>query len=223
VKPAGNSSAAIRILAWVLIALTAPGCSTWQTVPMNAQVPASRTIMPAELKLRTSDGRKITLYNWTLEGDTLRGSREAWEKGARVMKPEAIALSMVDYREGRTDGEVLPEYLAAKQNELVAAREQAAAPPPPKEFPGVTRFRLADGSAIELENAAVDGDSLRGRVPVTTSDPSHRLIILARKDVLYVETEKADTGKTVGLAVGIVVVVLGALLVWAIATVDGDW
>ena len=86
----------------------------------------------------------------------------------------------------------------------------------------MNRFRLVGGSTIELENAVVDGDSLRGRVPVTTSDPSHRLMIFARKDVLYIESNEADTGKTVGLVAGIVVVVLAGLLVWA-ATSVGEW
>ena len=215
-------SIASRVLVWILIALTTAGCSSWRPSPLSPSATITAAIHPDPLKLRLADSRTVTLHDWTLEGDTLRGSREAWEKGSKVMKPEAIALSMVAYREGRTDDEVLPEYLAAKQDELAAAREQAAAPPPPKEFPGVNRFRLVGGSTIELENATVDGDSLRGRVPVTISDPSHRLMILARKDVLYVESKKADTGKTVGLAVGVIVVVLGALFVWAVTTVD-EW
>ena len=215
-------SIAGRVLAWLLIALTPAGCSSWRPSPLSPITPNTAAIQPAPVKLRLADNRTVTVHDWTLEGDTLRGFRESWERGAKLMKPETIALSMVDYREGRTDGEVLSEYLAAKQDELAAAREQATAPPPPKEFPGVNRFRLVGGSTIELENAVVDGDSLRGRVPVTTSDPSHRLMIFARKDVLYIESNEADTGKTVGLVAGIVVVVLAGLLVWA-ATSVGEW
>jgi len=213
-------SDASRVLVWVLIVLNTAGCSSWRPSPLSPISATPAAIRPDPLKLRLVVNQTITLHDWILEGDTLRGSRESSEKGAKVMKPESIALSMIDYREGRTDDEVLPEYLAAKQEELAAARLQAAATPPPMEFPGVTRFRLVNGSTIKLVYAAVDDDSLRGRVPVTVSDPSHRLMILARKDVLHVESKEADTGKTVGLVVLVAAVVLGA---FALAMSSVDW
>ena len=212
-NPARSSSTAIRILAWVLIALTAPGCSTWRAVPITAQAPVARTIMPGELKLRTSDGRKITLQDWTLEGDTLRGVREAWVRGANVMQPEVLQVGDIVLRDGGLKGDSLQKYLETEEAELAAARDRAIAEPGSPQMPSEVRVRLVKGTTIELVNAVVDGDSLRGRSTPTATDRGYRQTSIALDEIVVVEASHFDGGKTAGFVLGLAVVVLGAALV----------
>lgn len=206
-------SKAIHVLAWLLIALTAPGCSTWQAVPLTAQVPVARTIMPAELKLQTSDGRKITLQNWTLEGDTLRGVREAWVAGANVMQPEVLQVGDVVLRDGGLKGDNLQKYLETKEAELAAARDRAMATSGSPQVPSEVRVRLVNGTTIELVNAVVDGDSLRGRSTPTATDRGYRQMSIALEDIAVVEASHFDGGKTAGLGLLVGVVILAAYVV----------
>ena len=87
---ASQSPVSVRALAWGLIALTAPGCSTFQATPLasltppaagdtlRAEGPEPHAAQPApgppdRVRVRLLDGSEFTLEHPRVDGDSLRG------------------------------------------------------------------------------------------------------------------------------------------------------
>ena len=190
---AARFPAAIRIIACGLIASTVLGCSSWQATPLTQ--PAPGATRSDELKIRKPDGKNVTLLNWTLQADTLRGTQEEWVKHERIRTHEVMALSEVRLQGSNLEGDSLRQVLEA-------------APALPE-----CRVRLVDGTTLELERATVDADSLRGVMSAdpVTHQPS-RQVAFALKDVRTVEVRRPSSGKTAALLLGAAVLVIGAVV-----------
>jgi len=183
VVPASPPSAKFHAVAWGLIVLTVSGCSSWQATLVTDPAPGPPPTKSGELRIRKLDGHRVTLHNWTLEGDTLRGTHEEWEKRVhkRVRVTESVALSDVALQGGRVEGDSLRRGPSPELRENV-------------------RVHLADGTMVNLEYASVAGDSLRGRA--TSAEFAHRAdrqVAIALKDVRAIEARRSDSGKTMSL------------------------
>ena len=181
-------------LAWALVALTLPGCSSWTVTHLTEPAPQKGT-PPARseaIKIRKADGQKLTLNDWIVDGDTLRGTREVWIDYAPVQKPEAIALRDVTLQNGRLEGENLRRFLVARQGEATPVRKPEVRP---VALPKQVRVTLANGSKFELERVTVDGDSLRGQV--TWASGTHTEAAFALTDVQTITARHTDVPSTV--------------------------
>lgn len=194
-----RSRSPFRWLACLLAALTLPGCSSWRETPLAEPAPAAaRDAKARALKLRTRDGEKLTLHAWTLEGDTLRGTREVWGKITVHERPAAFAVRDVRLE----DVDLADNDLAGMLASPLMAQE--------------VRVHFRDGRWIALESPRVDGDSLRGFARARGG--GLRAMAFARTDVRAIETRQFSGGKTVVLFGGLMAAgALGILLFYALA------
>jgi len=83
-------------------------------------------------------------------------------------------------------------------------------------LPSDVRVHLVNGGTIELLNAVVDGDSIRGQRAnqgLRLGRPPHRPTAIALKDVVLVETSRFHAGKTIAFVLVFGVLILGAIIV----------
>lgn len=189
-------SVTFRTIACGLIALTVSGCSSWQATHLSPPTPGTTSPRADELKIRKTDGQEVTLVDWSLERDSLRGTQEEWVKHRHVRTHEVIALSEVRLPGSQLQGDSLRKVLEAGPilNEAC-------------------RVKLMDGTTFEMESATVEGDSLRGTMSadVATHQPG-RQVALALQDVKTVEVRRHSTGKTAALLLGGAVLAVAAVL-----------
>ena len=84
--------------------------------------------------------------------------------------------------------------------------------------PSTVRVTLNDGSRFELDSPVVSGDSLLGLV----KDESYRQRAVLLADISRFEIRKGDALKTVGLVVGLAMLLGGVAILIACATSDGE-
>ena len=156
-----------------------------------------------DLKIRIRGGKKLTLHNWTLDGDTLRGTRDVWVEYEKVRQPEAIALSDVTLRDGEVQGDSLRTYLEAAQREaqreylaslpVAPAAEPAGVHSPPPEPALRLRLRLHDSPGMEHEGTLLRSspDSLW-----IVEEDSRETLRYARTSLLQVESYTGSTAAT---------------------------
>ncbi len=84
--------------------------------------------------------------------------------------------------------------------------------------PSTIRVTLNDGSRFELDSPVVSGDSLLGLV----KDESYRQRAVLLADISRFEIRKGDALKTVGLVVGLAMLLGGVAILIACATSDGE-
>jgi len=216
--PAPHGSRSNRVLALVILALAGSGCSSWQALKVSERPVVEPSASPKSLKLRKSDGKKLTLESWKLEGDTLRGTHEVWVDYEATQQPIAFALSEVTLRDGGLQGESLRRELDAREAAAAAAASRdtvVRASEPRRELPKKVRVMLTDGRTFMLEHAVVDGDSLRGGfIPEIPTDTSRPQVTFSLKDVHSIEAHEANTLGTVAL------VALGCAIVLGILTAE---
>jgi len=188
-----------RTLAWGLIVLTVSGCSSWQAMPMAEPAPGAPPAVSGELRIRKLDGEKLTLHDWAVDGDSVRGTSEAWVKHQRVTTPEVIALSDLKLQDREAEGDSLRRVLEA-----------------PPVLPEKVRVHLADGTALTVERPRVDGDSLRGLVtPAGSVDGTRLQVAFALKDVQAIQARRPSSGRTVALILGVTILVVAAAVgIW---------
>jgi hypothetical protein len=105
-----------------------------------------------------------------------------------------------------------------------ARTDLSRAPAPDREPFEHVRATRADGSRVELVNARVEGDTLRGERWEIGRDGRRVQIAIPVDSVRQFETRKISGGRTTALAGGITVVVLGlvalAAAVAALSTLE---
>lgn len=121
---------ATRTLAWGVTLLIVFGVISWQGARASESATSTEKAGSRVLKIRKRDGKKLTLHDWTLEGDTLRGTHEVWVDYERVQKAEAFALSEVTLRDGNLEGDSLRRFLEAMQGEAAADQDRAGGAEP---------------------------------------------------------------------------------------------
>ena len=111
-SPAGEFSAAIRILAWVLIALTSPGCSTWKAAESPLHPASISASAPSRLRVVLRNYEAFVVHEPTVARDSLFGMREVkleLQPGRTHQESsrESCAIAMKDVRtieERKVDG-----------------------------------------------------------------------------------------------------------------------
>ena len=214
--------AVARLAACVAAAFILSACGLGQSE--SASSPGATG--SGDLKIRKRDGKKVTLHDWTLDGDTLRGTRDVWVDYEKVRQPQAFALSDVTMNDGKLAGDSLRAYLEARQ--AVPSADQSRAPtalpgteppPAPAAAPSLLRVRLR---LVDDPETRMQGTMERASPESLWLVPQGKrdTLAVARTSVLQLQSLAGSTGDTgkgarIGGGVGLAVA-LG--LVVAIAT-----
>lgn len=223
-------TATARLVACGVAAIAISAFGVGPGVPVSESASSKGATESGDLKIRKRDGKKLTLHDWTLDGDTLRGTREVWVEYEKVRQRQSLALSEVTLNDGKLSGDSLRIYLEARQREFVANREVAAAgelehtnlerrAPP---APGVRiRLRLDDSPHLLQGNFLKSSPESLWFVRQGSRDT----LAFARSRLLQVQSKTGSTAATgkgalVGGGVGLLTA-LGLIAVYSAAYSSG--